>query len=324
MEYVANAVAQHGYHLLFAIVFLEAIGFPVPAALGLLIAGGAAARGTLAPATCLAFALLAMLSGDTLMYLLGRYTGWWLLGMLCRISLNPEACILESADSFYKRGRVLLVVAKFLPGINTMAPPLSGSMGMPATQFLGLDFIAAMLYAGAWFGSGYLFSGFLTAIARGYSAFGDVVGVVVAAGVVLWIGYRVRLWRAAKKLRPVRMMNASDLAGELAESAAKVVVLDVRSHGYYEKGTTRIHGSARLEPNAIGDLAPGLPKDKKIVLYCTCAREATSARVARALEDQGLGLTVSVLEGGFRAWKKAGLPVEAVPEHEVVPLPKFA
>ena len=93
------------------------------------------------------------------------------------------------------------------------------------------------------------------------------------------------------------------------------------SHGYYEKDTKRIHGSARLEPNAISEQAAGLPKDKEIVLYCTCIREGTSAKIARELEDQGL--KVSVLEGGFRAWKNAGLPVEAVPDNEIVPLPKF-
>jgi rhodanese-related sulfurtransferase len=251
------------------------------------------------------------------MYLLGKYTGWWLLGILCRISLNPEACILQSADSFYKRGRALLVVAKFLPGINTMAPPLSGSMSMPPAQFFGLDFVGAALYTGVWFGAGFLFSGFLDAITRGYSAFGNVVSWVIAVGVALWIGNRVRLWARARKQRPVRMVKP----GDLAKQAQSVMVLDVRSHGYYERGTMRIQGSARLEPNALSEQAASLPKDQEIVLYCTCVREATSAHVARALEDQGL--KVRVLEGGFRAWKKAGLPVEAVPEDEVVPLPKF-
>ena len=317
MDFFQRALAQHGYSILFAIVFLEAIGIPVPAALGLLIAGGAAAMGTLSPVTCMLGAVSAMLLGDTLMYLLGKYTGWWLLGILCRVSLNPEACILQSADSFYKRGRALIVVAKFLPGINTMAPPLSGSMSMPAVQFLGLDLVAALLYAGVWFGGGYVFSGFLSAITRGYSAFGDVVTWAIGAGILIWIGWRIRLWVGARKLRPVRMMKAA----ELAEAADTVVVFDVRSHGYYEKDTKRIHGSARLEPNALSEQAAALPKDKEIVLYCTCVREATSARVARVLEDQGL--KVSVLEGGFRAWKKAGLPVEAVPENEVVLLPKF-
>src|ERR1700730_17962664 len=152
------ALAQHGYAILAAIVFLEAIGVPVPAALAVLIAGGAAAQGVLQPQYVLSIALFAMLAGDTLMFLLGRYTGWWLLGILCRISLNPESCIMRSADTFYRRGRTLLVVAKCIPGINTMAPPLAGSMNMRLAPFLRLDLAGAALYIGSYFGVGFVFS----------------------------------------------------------------------------------------------------------------------------------------------------------------------
>src|SRR5271165_4178496 len=155
MESWQTAIAQHGYAILAAAVFLEAIGLPIPAALALLIAGGAAAHGMLQPSYSLGVALVAMLAGDTLMYLLGRYTGWWLLGILCRISLNPESCILQSADSFYRRGRTLLVIAKFIPGINTMAPPLAGSMRMRVALFLRLDLAGAVLYIGSYFGVGF-------------------------------------------------------------------------------------------------------------------------------------------------------------------------
>jgi len=126
MESWISELAAHGYSILFTAVFLEAVGFPVPAALALLIAGGASAGGSLHASYALAGALAAMLAGDTLMFLMGRYTGWWLLGILCRVSLNPESCILRSADSFYRRGRTLLVMAKFIPGINTMAPHWRG------------------------------------------------------------------------------------------------------------------------------------------------------------------------------------------------------
>src|SRR5476649_93470 len=148
MESWISGFTQHGYAILFAVVFLEAVGLPVPAALALLIAGGAAANGTLQVSYALGGAIAAMLAGDTLMFFMGRYTGWWLLGILCRISLNPESCILRSADSFYRRGRMLLVVAKFIPGINAMTPPLAGSMNMRFAQFLPLDLTGAALYIG--------------------------------------------------------------------------------------------------------------------------------------------------------------------------------
>src|SRR5438067_7689037 len=104
MEGLVSAISQHGYAILFVLVLLEAIGFPIPAALALLVAGGASATGALEPGKSLPTALSAMLLGDVLMYVMGRYTGWWLLGMLCRLSVSPESCILRSADAFYKRG----------------------------------------------------------------------------------------------------------------------------------------------------------------------------------------------------------------------------
>src|SRR5882724_4341136 len=194
MESWLSGLAQHGYLILFATVFLEAVGLPVPAALALLIAGAAAAGGSLRVSYALGGALLAMFTGDTLMFLLGRYTGWWLLGMLCRISLNPESCILRSADSFYRRGRALLVLAKFIPGINTMAPPLAGSMNMRLATFLRLDLAGAVLYAGSYFVVGYVFSGALDAVTRGYDSVGRIVGWIVIALIVVYILLRVWLW----------------------------------------------------------------------------------------------------------------------------------
>jgi rhodanese-related sulfurtransferase len=256
--------------------------------------------------------------GDTLMYTLGRLTGWWLLSLLCRISLNPEACILQSADSFYRRGRVLLVVVKFIPGINTMAAPLSGSMSMPMGQFLGLDFLGACLYAGTWMTGGFIFSDVLQKVTRGYSTFGSVFGWIVGAVVLLWAANRIRIWMKAKRAGPVRMIQAE----QLGRLKADVRIFDVRSHGYYENGVMRIPGSRRVDPNGLTEEMERLPKDKPIVLYCTCIRESTSAHVARLMDKQGFD--VWVLEGGFRAWKKAGMAVEAVPEDEVLTLPKFA
>src|SRR5262249_39107388 len=153
--------------------------------LGLLSAGAASARHALDPGMALMCGLSAMLIGDNLLFLLGRYTGWWLLSMLCRFSLNPEACILTSADLFHKRGRIILLFAKFLPGVNTMAAPLAGSMNLPITQFFPLDLAGTVIYVGSYFALGYLFSDFLNLIVHGYSMAGSVVGwaVGILAGI---------------------------------------------------------------------------------------------------------------------------------------------
>jgi membrane protein DedA with SNARE-associated domain/rhodanese-related sulfurtransferase len=317
MESLGSAISQHGYTILFVLVLLEAIGLPVPAALALLVAGGASATGALQPVTAILTALGAMLLGDILMYTFGRYTGWWLLGMLCHLSVSPESCILRSADAFYKRGRMVLVFAKFVPGINTLAPPLAGSMKMRVPQFLAFDVSGASLYTLVYWGVGYVFSDFLAAITKGYTQFGNFMAWSIALLFVAYIGYRAVVVLKERKRGAVSKIKASEVARKLAG----VAVFDVRSHGYYEKDTMRIQGSLRLEPNALNQEFLQVPKDKEIVLYCTCVRDATSVRVARRLADQGF--SVSVIAGGLRAWKKAGLPLEPVPQDDVVQLPTF-
>jgi len=318
MESWISDLAAHGYSILYAAVFLEAVGFPVPAALALLIAGAASASGSLQAPYALAGALAAMLAGDTLMFLMGRYTGWWLLGILCRVSLNPESCILRSADSFYRRGRMLLVMAKFIPGINTMAPPLAGCMSMRFAQFLRLDLAGAALYIVAYFVVGFAFSDALEAVTRGYRTFGRGVSWVVLVLIVGYVALQLRRWIRERALAAVAFAIPSEAADALGAGAC---IYDVRSHGYFDRKAIRIRGSRRLDPHTLHGSSEEFPAGQLIFVYCTCVREATSARVARELEKNGI--RVAVIKGGLRAWKRAGLPVEAVPPGEVAALPAF-
>src|SRR3984885_13039578 len=231
MESWMSGLAQHGYLILFTAVFLESVGLPMPAALALLIAGAAAAGGSLRVSYALGGSVLAMFAGDTLMFLLGRYTGWWLLGVLCRISLNPESCILRSADTFYRRGRTLLVIPKFISGINTMAPPLAGSMNMRFWAFLKLDLAGAVLYIGACFAVGFLFSGALEAITRGYQTFGRALGWSVAILVAGYLAFQIGLRIKAGQVTAVPLVSPAEAAGEMAAGGWSC---DVGTHGYLE------------------------------------------------------------------------------------------
>ena len=319
MESVLSGISQHGYAILFGAVFLEAIGFPIPAAIALLIAGGASAHGSLFLPIAAAGALASMLLADSLMFLLGRLTGWWLLGLLCRLSLNPESCILRSADSFHRRGRLLLLFAKFVPGINTMAPPLAGSMNMRPSQFLPLDLAGASLYIGAYLSTGFLFSDAIQAITRGYHAAGRVLFWLLIAAFIAYLAAQVWAWTRARALRSVPNVTPAEAARALSSNAA--AIYDVRSHGYYDPNAMRVRGSQRLDPNSLHQSTHSFPKDRPVYLYCTCIREATSARVARLLSENGV--QTAVIKGGLRAWKKDGLPLESVPAEEVAKLPAF-
>jgi len=270
MNTLLSTMASHGYVLTFVMLFAEAVGLPFPASIALVAAGAAVASHTLSGPGVLLAALLALLIGDTAQFWLGRYSGWALLGFLCRLSMNPETCILRSADSFYKRGKTTLVIAKFIPGINTMAAPLAGSMKMRFGQFLRLDFAGALLYSTTFLLIGYLSRDFLAATLKGFHQAGLAMEAVVITALVVYAVYRGVQFARYKKYRIMPRVQVQELAARLASNEAdRVLIVDVRSHGYYDIGSERIKGSIRIEPNNLDEEVKNLPKDKDIYLYCT-------------------------------------------------------
>src|SRR5579864_5468531 len=262
MHDILNLITHHGYAVVALAVFLEAVGIPVPAALALFAAGVVGAMHKLSLSVALPAAIVAMMLGDILLFWLGRRTGWRLLGYLCRISANPESCILRSAESFYKRGRLTLVIAKFLPGINTMAAPLAGSMNMRAAQFLRLDFLGASLYVLIYGTLGLVFSRFAETITRQFHLLGVGAEYLVLAAVIFYIAYYARLYWKQRAYQVVPRVPVEEVARQLAANPERVLLVDVRSHGYYDPGMQRIQGSLRLEPNKLKESLHELPTDK--------------------------------------------------------------
>jgi membrane protein DedA with SNARE-associated domain len=270
MNGLISSLAHHGYALTFWMLFAEAMGLPLPAAIALVAAGAAIASHTLLSSGIVLAAMFALLLGDTLQFWLGRYTGWALLGFLCRLSMNPETCMLRSAESFYKRGKVTVVIAKFIPGINTMAAPLAGSMKMRYSQFLMLDLAGALLYTTTYLLIGYLSRDFLTATLNSFHAAGRVMEWILIAALVAYAIYRALQFHRYRKYNVVPRVQAAELAARIAAGGRdKIQIVDVRSHGYYDIGAERIHGSIRIEPNNLDEEIRDLPKDKDIYLYCT-------------------------------------------------------
>jgi membrane protein DedA with SNARE-associated domain len=270
MNNLVSSISHHGYLLLALVCFSEAIGLPVPAALALLTAGAVAAYGGMHFYLVFGVSLLAMICGDIILYFMGRVSGWALLGLLCRLSANPESCILRSAEYFYRRGKQTLLFAKFIPGINTMSPPLAGSMKMRLGDFLQFDAAGAALYVGAYSVAGYLFSDALRAITRGLRSAGFAAEVIFGVGLAVYIVYRIWIYRKYRLLDVIPRVPAEELAKRLASDAAQnMLIADVRSHGYYDADSERIAGSIRIEPNNLIEEVKHLPRDREIYLYCT-------------------------------------------------------
>jgi membrane protein DedA with SNARE-associated domain len=269
MPELLRLLSRYGYTLLFASLFLQAIGLPIPALPVVLASGAAAAYGTMKIMHVAGIALFAMVFGDLLLYLVGRYSGWALLGILCRLSANPETCILKSAQSFYRRGRLTLIWSKYVPGIGTLAPPLAGSLNMGVVQFLGLDLLASCLYVLPIAVLGFYFNYLVSTIVDWFLSLSRALAVFVLLAVLGYLFYRLRyLWKD-RSYQVVPRITVDDLAERMASNRDEIIVADTRSHGYYDRKSRRIKGSIRLEPNNLRAEMEKLPREKKIYLYCT-------------------------------------------------------
>lgn len=260
MEYWIENLARHGAVLLFVLCLAEGVGIPIPAAAAIVIAGAFAALGQLSLWKALGAAVAAFLIADALLYILGRQTGWWLLGLLCRVSANPEGCIASSAQQFYKRGRTVLLLAKFVPGLNTLAAPMAGSMRMRPLDFLLFDVPGIAIYVGVYLLLGYVFHHFLAAILELLAGAGHVAMGVLAVALAGFVIYRILKGRAARIDAGIPRASVDEVGN---------FVVDVRSHGYYDARAERIKGSIRLEPHRLPQAAADLPETEKIYLYCT-------------------------------------------------------
>ena len=269
MPELLRLLSRYGYTILFASLFLQAIGLPIPALPVVLASGAAASYGTLRIMQVVGIALFAMVFGDFLLYLVGRYSGWALLGILCRLSANPETCILKSAQSFYRRGRLTLIWSKYVPGIGTLAPPLAGSLNMGVIQFLQLDLLASCLYVLPVAMLGFYFSHLLSTVVDWFLSLSRALAVLALLAVLGYLVYRLRyLWKD-RSYQVAPHVSVDYLADRMASQRGGVIVADTRSHGYYDGNARRIKGSIRLEPNNLLAEMEKLPREKEIYLYCT-------------------------------------------------------
>jgi membrane protein DedA with SNARE-associated domain/rhodanese-related sulfurtransferase len=320
-------IMHHGYAVTALVLFLASLGLPLPASTVLLAAGAAAHAGGLNTWVVLAIAWAGAVVGDTLLFLGGRYTGWWLLGILCRVSVNPEACIFSSAGYFYRRGPKTLLFAKFIPGLGALAAPIAGSLNMRAGRFLRMDAVGSLAYCSAWLGIGYGFSKFIGQIIQGIERAGHAVLFFILLAVFAYGGVLLAITLRARRSGAIEKITAVSLHERLqALTPDKLVVIaDVRSHGYYDPGMQRIKNSIRVEPHRLQEeliaLREFMAPECEIYLYCSCIRDTTSVRVARKLAEENC--RTQVIEGGLKAWIKAGGEMELVPEADMQKLPRF-
>jgi membrane protein DedA with SNARE-associated domain len=265
LEQAADFLIRHGYAVLFGWVLLEQMGLPIPAA-PLLIAAGALARaGKINLAFAVALAFVAVILADLFWYSLGRYRGGRILKLLCRISLEPDSCVRRTENLFVRRGVHALLVAKFVPGLNTAAPSLAGIFRMPLRRFMIFDSLGALFWVVTVTSLGLLFSEQLEEIALRWGGWLVAVLAGSLAAYVLWKFIQRR--RFLRRLRIARI-TAKELMDKLT-AGENISIVDLRQPMDIEAFPQMIPGALRIAMEEIEERHKEIPRDRDVVLYCS-------------------------------------------------------
>ena len=287
-------------------VLLEQLGMPLPAAPALMLAGSLSGAHELWAAAVLAAAIGICIITDVGWYMSGRRYGGRIMRLLCRISISPDSCVRDTQTRFESWGAKVLLVAKFIPGLSLISPPLAGALRMPLSSFVLLSALGSTLWVGTFFALGALLRPEIEAL-RPYlhRAWGRaLVGLAVLLAAYLLFKWW-RRWRLIVTLRMARI-EVSELA-TLLQQQRPPLVLDVRSHTAYALEPRAIPSSLHVPPDEVHVHLRDVERDREVILYCSCPNEASAARVAQLLLRLGFR-RVRPLLGGLDAWIAAGYP----------------
>src|SRR3984957_10166196 len=309
MNDLLQFVVRHGYTLVFAWVFFEQAGLPIPSAPLLLAVGALAGTRQMNLGLAMTLAVLAALLSDATSYELGRRNGVRVLQLLCRISLEPDSCVRRTQVSFGKNGARVLLVAKFIPGLNAMAAPLSGIIRMGWRRFLLFDVLGALFWSSSFMITGYVFSGELERIAAQAAYLGEWVLVLVLAAFAGYIG-----WKYYNRRRFLRKLRISRITPEelkeKIDAGEDVIIVDLRHALDFAAQPDTIPGALHMDAAELEEAHEIIPRDREIVLFCACPNEVTAARLALLLRSKGI-TRIRPLAEGYEGWRKRGCPMSS-------------
>jgi membrane protein DedA with SNARE-associated domain/rhodanese-related sulfurtransferase len=291
-------------------VFAQQFCLPVPSMLLLMTAGALAAQGHghLHLSLVLLAGVIGCLLADGFWFWLGRRWGSGVIRLICSLTSDPKHARERADRVFQTWGLRLLLVAKFIPGLDGVSPPLAGAGGASVKGFLAYDTSGSLLWSGAYVLLGFAFSREMNRVLFLIARFGKVAAIVVGVPLLLYVLLRgLHMMRIIRHLR-LRRISPALLQTKIAAND-KLAIFDLLDYEANEGAIAGIPTAFRVDPTSLRT-SPRLsvPEGIDIVLYCSSRNEFVSARVAEALQKRGFA-DVWVLEGGLEAWVLEGYPV---------------
>jgi membrane protein DedA with SNARE-associated domain/rhodanese-related sulfurtransferase len=310
MALPTHILLTYGYLLLFSWVLVEQFGIPLPATPVLLAAGALSAEGQMSFLLALLLGVVGALTADSTWFLVGRRYGHHVLRLLCKLSMEPTICVRRTQDSFGRRREMTLMIAKFVPGLATLAPPVAGQNGMGFGRFLLFDGIGATAWVFILLAAGRLFGDALKRDPSLLNWVGRFSGLLLVLGILgFFIARIMRRRRFLRELVKARL-EPEDLKKQL-DAGELVYIVDLRHPLELLPDPFTLPGALHFSPDSLAARHLEIPRDRDVVLFCTCPSEATAAKTAMTLIKLGIE-RVRPLRGGYDEWKRLGFPVDAV------------
>jgi membrane protein DedA with SNARE-associated domain/rhodanese-related sulfurtransferase len=295
---ITEAIQRDPTSIVFVNVLLQQLGLPVPVLPTLLVAGSLAGSPGQA-VQMLAAAVLASVIADWTWYLAGRAFGYRVLSGLCRLSINPGSCVSETEARFVRWGVWSLVIAKFVPGFSTVAPPIAGSLRMSLPSFIAAASLGAAIWAGAAIFIGWLMRAEVQTAVDLMSRHGTGAITAIALGLCAWLAWK--LWQKYRfdQLAAIPHITPAELSAVL-RSDTPPLLLDFRGDALIAQ-TGPIDGATQAHMDDLPRAVSHWPKYRHIVTLCACPADATAVRAARSLVKLGY-TSVRPLKGGYESW----------------------
>ena len=300
MQHLLDLFEQHGPLFVFFNVLIEQLGAPIPAIPTLLVAGALSVDGSFSWQTVLFLALLASGIANFTWYLAGRRFGLRILGLMCRITLSPDACVRRTEKTFLRWGGASLLVARFIPGLSSVASPLAGAMRLPAGRFILFDTLGTALWAGAAISAGIIFERQVDALILALGEIGAFALPVLLSLLVLYIAFR---WLERQRLlRFVRIhrIDSIELADRIAAGTSPLII-DVRASTSVAADPRILPGARLIELDDLPQALADIPREQEVVFYCSCPNDISAVRATRAMLKHGYR-AARPLAGGLEAW----------------------
>jgi membrane protein DedA with SNARE-associated domain/rhodanese-related sulfurtransferase len=302
MANLISLLQEYGVLIVFIVVLVEQMGAPLPAYPVLIVSGALAVdKGGASLAGVLAISLAACMLADFFWFRAGRHYGKRILKLLCRISLSPDYCVSQTEDNFRKWGPKSLIVAKFIPGFNTIGPPLAGAMGTRVSVFFSFSALGGLLWSLTGVSIGAYFHANVDEVLDMLATMGSTALSVLGTLLALFVLFKyVERRRFQRAMRTERI--SVDQLKDLLADGHEPVLIDARS-ATAQQMDPPVPGALLLNGDPL-KIVNALPRDRHIVVYCSCPNDVTAATVAKQLQQHGYTLA-RPLHGGLEAWNTA-------------------